>query len=75
VKYWKLKTNLLEELVWLNLSQDVVIVEEDCGDKIGEVFTVEQSKEMGEKLSARVWGRYILSDLVADGKVLVKAGG
>jgi DNA-directed RNA polymerase subunit beta' len=58
----------------VDVSQDVVIVEEDCGDKIGEVFTVEQSKEMGEKLSARVWGRYILSDLVADGKVLVKAG-
>jgi DNA-directed RNA polymerase subunit beta' len=32
----------------VDVSQDVVIVEEDCGDGAGEVFTVEQSKEMGE---------------------------
>ncbi len=58
----------------VDVSQDVVILEEDCGDTTGEVFTVAQSKEMGEKLSDRVWGRYVISDVKAGNKVLVKAG-
>ncbi|OGH94258.1 MAG: DNA-directed RNA polymerase subunit beta' [Candidatus Magasanikbacteria bacterium RIFOXYD2_FULL_41_14] len=59
----------------VDVAQDVVVLEEDCGDEIGEVFTVEQSKQMGEKLSDRVWGRYVLADVKADGKTLLKAGG
>ncbi len=58
----------------VDVSQDVVVIEEDCGDQNGEIFTVEQSKEMGEKLSSRVFGRYVVSDLKAGNKVLVKAG-
>jgi DNA-directed RNA polymerase subunit beta' len=58
----------------VDVSQDVVVLEEDCGDKTGEVFTIEQSREMGEKLADRVWGRYVLEDVKIDGKVLVKAG-
>ncbi|MBU1613420.1 DNA-directed RNA polymerase subunit beta', partial [Patescibacteria group bacterium] len=38
----------------VDVAQDLVILEEDCGDKNGELFTVTQSKEMGEKLSDRV---------------------
>jgi len=58
----------------VDVSQDVVVLEEDCGDNIGEIFTVEQSKEMGEKLADRVWGRYILADIKVGNKVLLKAG-
>jgi DNA-directed RNA polymerase subunit beta' len=58
----------------VDVSQDVVVLEEDCGDTTGEMFTVEQSKEMGEKLSERVWGRYVLSDVKSGNKVLVKTG-
>jgi DNA-directed RNA polymerase subunit beta' len=58
----------------VDVSQDVVIVEEDCGDKNGEVFSIEQSKQMGEKLADRVWGRYIVSDIVHNGETILKAG-
>ena len=59
----------------VDVSQDVVILEEDCGDTNGEIFTIAQSKEMGEKLSDRVWGRYVLDDVKAGSKVLVAKGG
>ncbi|HLD60834.1 MAG TPA: DNA-directed RNA polymerase subunit beta', partial [Patescibacteria group bacterium] len=58
----------------VDVSQDVIIIEDDCGDKTGEIFTVEQSKEMGEKLSDRVWSRYLVSDLKIGNKIIVKAG-
>src|SRR3989339_40611 len=58
----------------VDVAQDVVVLEEDCGDTDGEIFTVEQSKEMGEKLSDRVWDRYVLTDVKADGVVIVKKG-
>ncbi len=58
----------------VDVSQDVVVLEEDCGDETGEIFTVEQSKEMGEKLSNRVYGRYVVADVKAGNKVIVKAG-
>jgi DNA-directed RNA polymerase subunit beta' len=58
----------------VDVSQDVVVLEEDCGDKNGEVFTIEQSKEMGEKLSNRVYGRYVVEDIKSGHKVIVKAG-
>lgn len=59
----------------VDVSQDTIVIEEDCGDENGEVFTVQQSQEMGEKLSDRVWGRYVVSDVKAGNKVIVKAGG
>src|SRR3989339_806613 len=59
----------------VDVSQDVVILEEDCGDTTGEVFTVAQSKEMGEKLADRVWGRYVISDVKVGDNMIVKAGG
>ncbi|MFA6424178.1 MAG: DNA-directed RNA polymerase subunit beta' [Candidatus Magasanikbacteria bacterium] len=58
----------------VDVSQDVVILEEDCGDTTGEIFTVAQSKEMGEKLADRVWGRYVISEVKVGNKVFVKAG-
>ncbi|PIT88521.1 MAG: DNA-directed RNA polymerase subunit beta' [Candidatus Magasanikbacteria bacterium CG10_big_fil_rev_8_21_14_0_10_36_32] len=58
----------------VDVCQDMVILEEDCGDNVGEIFTEEQSQEMGEKLSDRVWGRYALEDVKVGNKVLVKAG-
>ncbi|MFA5062433.1 MAG: DNA-directed RNA polymerase subunit beta' [Patescibacteria group bacterium] len=58
----------------VDVSQDVIVLEEDCGDTTGEIFTAAQSKEMGEKLSERVWGRYVLETVKAGNKVIVKAG-
>src|SRR3989344_3573723 len=59
----------------VDVSQDVVVLEDDCGDDIGEIFTEAQSKEMGEKLADRVWGRYVLADVKAGNKVILKSGG
>src|SRR3989339_161926 len=59
----------------VDVSQEVVVKEEDCGDTVGELFTREQSEQMGEKLSERVLGRYLAKDLKNEaGKVLVKKG-
>jgi len=58
----------------VDVAQDLVILEDDCGDKEGEIFTIAQSKEMGEKLSDRVWGRYAAEDIKVGNKVLVEAG-
>ncbi len=58
----------------VDVAQDVVVLEEDCGDTEGEVFTKKQSEEMGEKLTDRVQGRFVLADVKAGNKVIVKKG-
>jgi DNA-directed RNA polymerase subunit beta' len=42
----------------VDVSQDVVIREEDCGDKKGLLYTKAESEEIGVDLLERVWGRY-----------------
>ena len=60
----------------VDVAQDVVVREDDCGDKQGEFVTREQSEAMGKKISERVTGRYILTAIEGeDGKPLVKKGG
>ncbi|MDO9510086.1 MAG: DNA-directed RNA polymerase subunit beta', partial [Candidatus Magasanikbacteria bacterium] len=58
----------------VDVAQDVVVLIEECGAKEGEIFNLAQSQEMGEKLSDRVVGRYIVEDVKIGKKVLVKAG-
>jgi DNA-directed RNA polymerase subunit beta' len=59
----------------VDVAQDVVVLEEDCGDTDGELFTAKQSEEMGEKLSDRILGRYILADIKDEnGKVILTKG-
>ncbi|EKE07560.1 MAG: hypothetical protein ACD_18C00054G0001 [uncultured bacterium] len=58
----------------VDVAQEVVVKEEDCGDTVGELFTLEQSKQMGEKLSERVLGRYVLVDVKSGKKVIIPAG-
>ena len=58
----------------VDVAQDVVVMEEDCGDTVGEVFTKEQSEQMGERLTDRVLGRFLLVPLKAKGKTLADAG-
>lgn len=58
----------------VDVSQDVIVFEDDCGDTNGELFTAAQSKEMGEKLSDRIWGRYSLETIKAGNKVIIKEG-
>ena len=58
----------------VDVAQDVVVLEEDCGDTNGEVFTKEQSEQMGQKLSQRVIGRYVLAPIKAGRKTIIKEG-
>ncbi len=60
----------------VDVAQDVIIREEDCGEDQGVVLTHEQSEEIGEALLVRILGRFTLSDIKKPGgrKVLVPAG-
>ncbi len=58
----------------VDVSQDVVISEEDCGTEDGVVMTIENSEDLGQKLADRVMGRYA-HETVKDGrKIIVKEG-
>ena len=60
----------------VDVAQDVVVREVDCGDTDGVVLTKEESDEIGEPLLVRILGRVALSDIVKPGgrKVIVEAG-
>ncbi|MFH1047272.1 MAG: DNA-directed RNA polymerase subunit beta' [Patescibacteria group bacterium] len=60
----------------VDVAQDVVVREEDCGDKTGNIITKKESEEMGQTVVSRILGRYILSDIKhpKNGRVIVKAG-
>lgn len=60
----------------VDVSQDVVVRAEDCGDDAGVILTKEESDEIGEPLLVRILGRVALSDIKKPGgrKVIVKAG-
>ena len=60
----------------VDVAQDVIVREEDCGDDQGVLLTKEESDEIGEPLLVRILGRCVLSDVKKPGtrKVLVKAG-
>lgn len=60
----------------VDVAQDLVVLEEDCGDTDGRMITKEESEIMGQKIVDRIVGRFILADIKdpKSGKVLVKAG-
>ena len=60
----------------VDVAQDVIVREEDCGDDQGVVLTHEESEEIGEALLVRILGRYTLAPIKKPGgrKVLVQAG-
>ncbi|HTM68322.1 MAG TPA: DNA-directed RNA polymerase subunit beta' [Candidatus Binatia bacterium] len=60
----------------VDVSQDLVIRAEDCGDETGVLVTLKESEEMNEKVVARILGRVLLSDIKdpKTGKTLVKKG-
>jgi len=59
----------------IDVAQDIIISEEDCGDKEGWLVTKAESEELGEVVGDRVWGRTVLEDVTGKrGKVIVKKG-
>ncbi|RJQ36657.1 DNA-directed RNA polymerase subunit beta' [Candidatus Parcubacteria bacterium] len=59
----------------VDVSQDVIICEQDCGTKKGLQMHRNDSVEIGRPFGLRLFGRVVQADVVApDGTVLVKAG-
>jgi len=60
----------------VDVAQDVVIIEKDCGDTKGRVFTKEESDAIGQSLVSRITGKYLLEDIThpKTKKVIVKKG-
>lgn len=60
----------------VDVAQDVVVREVDCGDDQGVLLTKTESDEIGEALLVRILGRMALSDVKLPGerKAVVKAG-
>lgn len=57
----------------VDVSQDVIITEDNCGDEEGLILTKKESEEMGVRLSDRVIGRYLAGDVKdANGRVVAK---
>ncbi len=60
----------------IDVAQDNVIQDEDCGDEEGMLFTKAESKEMGLVLADRIAGRVLLEGVkdLKTKRVAVKAG-
>jgi DNA-directed RNA polymerase subunit beta' len=60
----------------VDVAQDVVIMEEDCGDREGVVLTAAECEYIGEPLMTRLLGRTLISDIkdAKTKKILVKKG-
>ncbi len=59
----------------VDVSQNLVIYEDDCNCKSGFTITAEENKEIGVDMGERIKGRVAFKDIVdSKDKVLVKAG-
>lgn len=58
----------------IDVSQDVLVVEDDCGAKEGVVIDRKDGEDFGFSLSNRLFSRVPLEDIKIKGKTLVKAG-
>jgi len=59
----------------VDAAQDIVVLDEDCGDKEGYDIWAEDGKLSGESFAKRVRGRTVLEDIKDDnGEILVKKG-
>ncbi len=58
----------------VDVSQDVVVLEEDCGEKEGIRLTKENALGIEITMARNSRGRVLAKDAVADGKVIFKKG-
>ncbi|MBI2050101.1 MAG: DNA-directed RNA polymerase subunit beta' [Candidatus Staskawiczbacteria bacterium] len=57
----------------IDVSHDVIVNEEDCGDKTGIIVLREDAQGIGQDIVFKIVGRYCLADVVR-GKTFVKKG-
>ncbi len=59
----------------VDVSQDVIVSEEDCGDTVGLDLNKTEVEKSGEDFFKRLTGRYLAKDLLnAKGKVILAVG-
>jgi len=60
----------------VDVSQDVVVNEEDCGTHVGLTITRKETEDVGKHLGERIFGRVLARDMVDEktGKVILKRG-
>ncbi len=60
----------------IDVSQDIVITQEDCGDDVGIVLTKAESEEMGDSLFSRIVGRAAIEAILdkKSKKPIIKKG-
>ncbi len=58
----------------VDVAQDVIVTQEDCGDTEGTVISRAESESIGESYAYRLSGRVAAKAIKLDGKTLVKAG-
>jgi DNA-directed RNA polymerase subunit beta' len=60
----------------VDVAQDSIINDEDCGTENGIWISADRSQEIGETLSERIWGRLAAGDIIhpETGEVIVKKG-
>ena len=58
----------------IDVSHEILVSEEDCGDKKGVVVFRKDAEEIGQKFIFKILGRYCLEDIRIKGKTIVKRG-
>ena len=59
----------------VDVSQDVIVTKDDCGDKEGMYLNRQEVEKAGDDFFRKISGRYLAHDLVnSKGKVLLSAG-
>ena len=58
----------------IDVSQDIIVLEDDCGDEEGISINREDSAAMQTTIAQRILGRYLAQDVKDGTKVIAKAG-
>jgi len=58
----------------VDVSHEVIVSEEDCGDKEGFDARRSEADELGQDFSYKIVGKTALEDVKSDGKTIVKKG-
>ncbi len=59
----------------VDVAQDVIVREEDCGEESGIVILRKDAEAVGQSFADKIFGRFVVEDVVdKDGNILVKKG-
>ncbi len=59
----------------VDVAQDVIVKEEDCGDTKGIELARFESQAIGQNFASRVFGRFVTEEIVVGKETVVAAGG